>query len=104
MTTAKVVFPGGNNKDQLTLHLDANTTIGSIGNEYGMFNVTINMVEQVLDETQDNYVDSSLTIKATDPASATYDFINVGCGITVGDHTTSSLSFDGGTINLVGLQ
>ena len=49
MTTAKVVFPGGNNKDQLTLHLDANTTIGSIGNEYGMFNVTINMVEQVLD-------------------------------------------------------
>ncbi len=104
MTTAKVVFPGGNNKDQLTLHLDANTTIGSIGNEYGMFNVTINMIEQVLDETQDNYVDSSLTIKATDPASATYDFINVGCGITVGDHTTSSLSFDGGTINLVGLQ
>lgn len=103
MTDAKVIFPGGNNKDWLTLHVDADLTIGSIGNEWGMFNVTLNMVEQVLKD--DNWVDSTLTIKATDPTASTYDFINVGCGITPStEHTTSSLSFDGGTINLTGLQ
>lgn len=103
MTDAKVIFPGGNNKDWLTLHVDADLTIGSIGSEWGMFNVTLNMVEQVLKD--DNWVDSTLTIKATDPAAETYEFINVGCGITpTSEHTTSSLSFDGGTINLTGLQ
>lgn len=30
MTDAKVIFPGGNNNGNLTLHLDANITIGSI--------------------------------------------------------------------------
>lgn len=105
MTDAKVIFPGGNNNDQLTLHLDSNITIGSIAEEYGMFNVTINMAEQVFDETLDYYVDSALTIKATDPAAEIYEFINVGCGLTpTSEHTTSSLSFDGGTINLTGLQ
>ena len=105
MTDAKVIFPGGNNKDWLTLHVGADLTIGSIGSEWGMFNVTINMVEQVLNETEDYYVDSALTIKATDPAAEIYDFINVGCGLTpTSEHTTSSLSFDGGTINLTGLQ
>lgn len=103
MTDAKVIFPGGNNKDWLTLHVDADLTIGSIGNEWGMFNVTLNMVEQVLKD--DNWVDSTLTIKATDPAAEIYEFINVGCGLTpTSEHTTSSLSFDGGTINLTGLQ
>ncbi len=106
MTTAKVIFPGGNNKDWLTLHVDADLTIGSIGSEWGMFNVTINMVEQVLNETEDYYVDSALTIKATDPAAEIYDFINVGCGLTIAETKVpnSSLSFEGGTLNLVGLQ
>lgn len=106
MTTAKVIFPGGNNKDWLTLHVDADLTIGSIGSEWGMFNVTINMVEQVLNETEDYYVDSALTIKATDPAAEIYDFINVGCGLTIAATKVpnSSLSFEGGTLNLVGLQ
>lgn len=106
MTDAKVIFPGGNNNGNLTLHLDANITIGSIGSETGMFNVTINMVEQVLNETEDYYVDSALTIKATDPAAEIYDFINVGCGLTVAETKVpnSSLSFEGGTLNLVGLQ
>ena len=106
MTDAKVIFPGGNNKDWLTLHVDADLTIGSIGNEWGMFNVTINMVEQVLNETEDYYVDSALTIKATDPAAEIYDFINVGCGLTIAETKVpnSSLSFEGGTLNLVGLQ
>lgn len=104
MTTAKVIFPGGNNKDWLTLHVDADLTIGSIGSEWGMFNVTLNMVEQVLKD--DNWVDSTLTIKATDPAAETYDFINVGCGLTIAETKVpnSSLSFEGGTLNLVGLQ
>lgn len=106
MTDAKVIFPGGNNNGNLTLHLDANITIGSIGYETGMFNVTINMVEQVLNETEDYYVDSALTIKATDPAAEIYDFINVGCGLTIAETKVpnSSLSFEGGTLNLVGLQ
>lgn len=106
MTDAKVIFPGGNNKDWLTLHVDADLTIGSIGSEWGMFNVTINMVEQVLNETEDYYVDSALTIKATDPAAEIYDFINVGCGLTIAETKVpnSSLSFEGGTLNLVGLQ
>lgn len=106
MTDAKVIFPGGNNNGNLTLHLDANITIGSIGSETGMFNVTINMVEQVLNETEDYYVDSALTIKATDPAAEIYDFINVGCGLTIAETKVpnSSLSFEGGTLNLVGLQ
>ena len=106
MTTAQVIFPGGNNKDWLTLHVDADLTIGSIGSEWGMFNVTINMVEQVLNETEDYYVDSALTIKATDPAAEIYDFINVGCGLTIAETKVpnSSLSFEGGTLNLVGLQ
>lgn len=106
MTDAKVIFPGGNNKDWLTLHVDADLTIGSIGSEWGMFNVTINMVEQVLNETEDYYVDSVLTIKATDPAAEIYDFINVGCGLTIAETKVpnSSLSFEGGTLNLVGLQ
>lgn len=106
MTDAKVIFPGGNNKDWLTLHVDADLTIGSIGREWGMFNVTINMVEQVLNETEDYYVDSALTIKATDPAAEIYDFINVGCGLTIAETKVpnSSLSFEGGTLNLVGLQ
>ena len=106
MTTAKVIFPGGNNKDWLTLHVDADLTIGSIGYEWGMFNVTLNMVEQVLNETEDYYVDSALTIKATDPAAEIYDFINVGCGLTIAETKVpnSSLSFEGGTLNLVGLQ
>ena len=106
MTTAKVICPGGNNKDWLTLHVDADLTIGSIGSEWGMFNVTINMVEQVLNETEDYYVDSALTIKATDPAAEIYDFINVGCGLTIAETKVpnSSLSFEGGTLNLVGLQ
>lgn len=106
MTTAKVIFPGGNNKDWLTLHVDADLTIGSIGSEWGMFNVTINMVEQVLNETEDYYVDSALTIKATDPAAEIYDFIKVGCGLTIAETKVpnSSLSFEGGTLNLVGLQ
>lgn len=106
MTTAKVIFPGWNNKDWLTLHVDADLTIGSIGSEWGMFNVTINMVEQVLNETEDYYVDSALTIKATDPAAEIYDFINVGCGLTIAETKVpnSSLSFEGGTLNLVGLQ
>ena len=106
MTDAKVIFPGGNNKDWLTLHVDADLTIGSIGSEWGMFNVTINMVEQVLNETEDYYVDSALTIKATDPAAEIYDFINVGCGLTIAETKVpnSSLSVEGGTLNLVGLQ
>ena len=106
MTDAKVIFPGGNNNGNLTLHLDANITIGSIGYEWGMFNVTINMVEQVLNETEDYYVDSALTIKATDPAAEIYDFIDVGCGLTIAETKVpnSSLSFEGGTLNLVGLQ
>ena len=105
MTDAKVIFPGGNNNDQLTLHLDSNITIGSIAEEYGMFNVTINMAEQVFDETLDYYVDSALTIKATDPAAEIYDFIRTGCGMTPSEnHKVSSLSFEGGTVNLVGLQ
>lgn len=106
MTDAKVIFPGGNNKDWLTLHVDADLTIGSIGSEWGMFNVTINMVEQVLNETEDYYVDSALTIKATDPAAEIYDFIDVGCGLTIAETKVpnSSLSFEGGTLNLVGLQ
>ncbi len=106
MTDAKVIFPGGNNKDWLTLHVDADLTIGSIGSEWGMFNVTLNMVEQVLNETEDYYVDSALTIKATDPAAETYEFINVGCGLTIAETKVlnSSLSFEGGTLNLVGLQ
>lgn len=106
MTDAKVIFPGGNNKDWLTLHVDADLTIGSIGSEWGMFNVTLNMVEQVLNETEDYYVDSALTIKATDPAAEIYDFINVGCGLTIAETKVpnSSLSFEGGTLNLVGLQ
>lgn len=105
MTDAKVIFPGGNNNGNLTLHLDANMTIGSIGSETGMFNVTINMAEQVLNETEDYYVDSALTIKATDPAAEIYDFINVGCGLTITETKVpnSSLSFEGGTLNLVGL-
>lgn len=104
MTDAKVIFPGGNNKDWLTLHVDADLTIGSIGSEWGMFNVTLNMVEQVLKD--DNWVDSTLTIKATDPAAETYEFINVGCGLTIAETKVpnSSLSFEGGTLNLVGLQ
>ena len=64
------------------------------------------MVEQVLNETEDYYVDSALTIKATDPAAEIYDFINVGCGLTIAETKVpnSSLSFEGGTLNLVGLQ
>ena len=56
--------------------------------------------------TEDYYVDSALTIKATDPAAEIYDFINVGCGLTIAETKVpnSSLSFEGGTLNLVGLQ
>lgn len=101
----KLFFPGGNNNDQLTLHLDSNITIGSIAEEYGMYNVTINMAEQVFDETLDYYVDSALTIKATDPAAEIYDFIRTGRGTPPSEnHKVSSLSFEGGTVNLVGLQ
>lgn len=98
-TDASVQFPGGSNNAKLQLNIDDNYTIGKFISEYGQFSVNMNMTG-MLDEGAS---DSSITIKATDPAASTYTFMEFGTSMRI-KVEPAEIKFTGGTVNLVGLN
>ena len=99
---AKIIFPGGSNDSNLVLNVDDNYTVAMFGPENGQYGVTMNMAGQLNEGAND----SSITIKASDPAATTYDFIEVRSSVSYqeGNHELSYTAFNGGTVKLTGLN
>ena len=99
---AKIIFPGGGTDKNLVLEVDDNYTVAMFGPENGQYGVTMNMAGQLNEGAND----SSITIKASDPAATTYDFIEVRSSVPYeeGNHELSYTAFNGGTVKLTGLN
>ena len=99
---ARIIFPGGSTDKNLVLEVDDNYTVAMFGPENGQYGVTMNMAGQLNEGAND----SSITIKASDPAATTYDFIEVRSSVPYeeGNHELSYTAFNGGTVKLTGLN
>ncbi len=99
---ARIIFPGGGTDKNLVLEVDDNYTVAMFGPENGQYGVTMNMAGQLNEGAND----SSITIKASDPAATTYDFIEVRSSVSYeeGNHELSYTAFNGGTVKLTGLN
>ena len=98
---AVVMFPGGTCNANMVLNVNGDYTISKFDHENGQYGVTMDMAGKL----DGGAKDSSITLKASDSAAETYDFISVGSAVAYaeGKHELSYTAFNGGTVKLTGL-
>lgn len=95
------MFPGGTCNANMVLNVNGDYTISKFDHENGQYGVTMDMAGKL----DGGAKDSSITLKASDSAAETYDFISVGSAVAYaeGKHELSYTAFNGGTVKLTGL-